>query len=179
MLRKFAAGQKDVPERIGAALDAHDRVLAERLAHTLRGVSGNIGARQIEQAAQALESAIRDTGPHAEIEAHMDDLRRPLTAMIAGLEARLPSGTSALQMTDPAVLDEACRNLCRLLRNGEPQAAELLQDNAELLRVTFPAQYEVIDASIRSFDFEAALETLTAAMTSLSRPTLAPHRPTP
>jgi two-component system sensor histidine kinase/response regulator len=37
------------------ALNQGDRGLAERLAHTLKGVAGNIGARSVQAAAGALE----------------------------------------------------------------------------------------------------------------------------
>lgn len=54
LLQKFAAGQRDCVERIRVALAADDWALAERLAHTLKGVSGNIGASTLQQ--QAAES---------------------------------------------------------------------------------------------------------------------------
>src|SRR3990172_9375788 len=60
MLRKFIAGQKSATAEIAKALEGNDRGAAERLAHTLKGVSGNIGATGLQQLAEKLEAAIRE-----------------------------------------------------------------------------------------------------------------------
>jgi two-component system, sensor histidine kinase and response regulator len=51
MLRKFVISQKDAPAQVERALDAGDWNTAERLAHTARGVAGNIGAIEVQAAA--------------------------------------------------------------------------------------------------------------------------------
>ncbi len=45
---------------IAAALKSGDPKLAERIAHTVKGVAGNIGIMEVQSAAQKLEKAIRD-----------------------------------------------------------------------------------------------------------------------
>jgi two-component system sensor histidine kinase/response regulator len=47
LLRTFASGQAGAPEAIRAALAEGRRADAERAAHTLKGVAGSIGARQL------------------------------------------------------------------------------------------------------------------------------------
>ena len=59
LLTQYIAGQADAPARIQAALATGDRATAERLAHTLKGVSGNIGATVIERLAADLEQALK------------------------------------------------------------------------------------------------------------------------
>ena len=59
LLRKFLAGQRDVLAHIRVALQAGDVAGAERLAHTLKSVAGNIGALGVQQAAALLEHALR------------------------------------------------------------------------------------------------------------------------
>ena len=65
LLRKFAADYPDSADRIKNALNKGDHELALRLAHTVKGVSGNIGAMDLYQAAKKLEASIeaRDEGP--------------------------------------------------------------------------------------------------------------------
>jgi putative two-component system response regulator len=46
--------------QLGGALADHDRGLAQRLAHTVRQVSGNIGVNELQHAAEGLELAIID-----------------------------------------------------------------------------------------------------------------------
>ncbi|MFM7192756.1 MAG: response regulator, partial [Microcystaceae cyanobacterium] len=55
MLRKFLASQSSFQSQITAALETGDHQTAERLAHTLKGVAGNIGANAVQEAARQLE----------------------------------------------------------------------------------------------------------------------------
>ncbi|MED5416091.1 MAG: Hpt domain-containing protein [Candidatus Latescibacterota bacterium] len=49
--------------------------MAERTAHSLKGIAGTIGAGQLENVAQMLEVAIRDDLPPTEIEAILTTVR--------------------------------------------------------------------------------------------------------
>jgi PAS domain S-box-containing protein len=49
LLKKFRSNQTGVPEQIAQAIESSDRELAERLAHTLKGVAGNIGAEGLQK----------------------------------------------------------------------------------------------------------------------------------
>ena len=69
LLRQFSNTEADAAQRIGSALAEKDRALAERLAHTVKGVAGNIGAHAVQNAAAHLEKAIKGSAPAAEIEA--------------------------------------------------------------------------------------------------------------
>jgi two-component system sensor histidine kinase/response regulator len=90
MLRRYAAGQKDAVGQIRTALAASDKATAERLAHTLKGVSGNVGAVEVQNRAGAGEQALRDGQAPAEVEAHLQSLEVPLAQLMAGLQAQLP-----------------------------------------------------------------------------------------
>ena len=90
MLRKYIAGQKACPQAIRAALDTQDWATAQRAAHTLKGVSGNIGATDIPSYADTVERALRDQRPRAEIEQALSQLEPPLAALISALESWLP-----------------------------------------------------------------------------------------
>src|SRR6185295_2945417 len=59
LLRQFAEKQADAGARLAAALAANDRAGAERIAHTVRGVAGNIGLGAVQAAAAALEKAVK------------------------------------------------------------------------------------------------------------------------
>ena len=90
MLRKYAAGQKNCTQTIRTALDAGDWATAQRAAHTLKGVSGNIGATDIPGYADAVEHALRNQRPEAEIEQTLSQLEPPLAALISAIESWLP-----------------------------------------------------------------------------------------
>jgi HPt (histidine-containing phosphotransfer) domain-containing protein len=59
-LRQFAAKQGDAAAQISTAVESGDLKLAERIAHTVKGVAGNLGITEVQSAAQKLEKALRD-----------------------------------------------------------------------------------------------------------------------
>jgi two-component system, sensor histidine kinase and response regulator len=89
MLRRYVAGQKDVCAQIHEALGMGDMPTAERLAHTTKGVSGNIGATAIQNLAAALEQSLREYHPPVDVQRRLFNLERPLAMLIEALEAQL------------------------------------------------------------------------------------------
>src|SRR5262249_8440477 len=59
LLRQFVEQQGPAVTQIAEAQAKGDVALAERLAHTLKGVAGNIGAKPVQVAAGALEKVTR------------------------------------------------------------------------------------------------------------------------
>src|SRR6185369_2268252 len=97
LLRRYVAGQRCAPQEIRKTLDTNDWATAERLAHTTKGVSGNIGALRIPDHAGDLAHAIRERKPRDEIDRLLRAMEIPLGQLIAALETQLPpeAGTSA------------------------------------------------------------------------------------
>jgi signal transduction histidine kinase/DNA-binding response OmpR family regulator/HPt (histidine-containing phosphotransfer) domain-containing protein len=91
MLRKFITGQKSVVAEIAGALQENAWDEAERLAHTLKGVAGNIGATAVASIATQLESAIKERQSRPQIEDHLQRLEAPLDLLIGQLEQYLPA----------------------------------------------------------------------------------------
>ena len=60
LLSQFAAKQVDAAAQISAALASGDQKVAERIAHTVKGVAGNLGMTEAQSAARKLEKAIRE-----------------------------------------------------------------------------------------------------------------------
>jgi len=59
LLIKFHDEYPDAARQIREALDKEDIELAQRLAHTVKGVSGNLGFEDLQEVGQELESAIK------------------------------------------------------------------------------------------------------------------------
>ncbi|MBT3219551.1 MAG: PAS domain S-box protein [Proteobacteria bacterium] len=59
ILFKFANSEAQVVEEIDAAIGSDDLELASRLAHTVKGVAGNLGAESLQEAAASLELALK------------------------------------------------------------------------------------------------------------------------
>jgi len=60
------------------------------VAHTLKGVSGNVGATAIQELAGALEQALRDAQPLDEVRMRLVELEVPLGTLVATLQEQLP-----------------------------------------------------------------------------------------
>ena len=164
MLRKFIVGQKFARAKILKALEGDDWNTAERLAHTLKGVSGSIGATGLQQLAEQLEAAIRERQPRKAVDDRLDELQYPLETVIAQLEQRLPVEPDRTAVTvDPEKLRAVRDELEALLADNNAEAGDVLDANADLLNAAFPNHYRRIDDNIRAFNFEAALAALRAA----------------
>jgi two-component system sensor histidine kinase/response regulator len=87
MLRKYVAGQKNCIQTMREAIQSGDWATAQRTAHTLKGVSGTVGATEIPAHAEALEHATRAQRPVAELETMLTALDAPLTTLFNDLEA--------------------------------------------------------------------------------------------
>jgi HPt (histidine-containing phosphotransfer) domain-containing protein len=59
VLRRFADSFAATPDEVREALARHDGELAVRLAHTLKGAAGTIGAGMLQEAALRLEQSLR------------------------------------------------------------------------------------------------------------------------
>jgi PAS domain S-box-containing protein len=171
MLRKFADGQRDMPGETTRALQAGDRARAERAAHTLKGVAGNIGASALQDAAGRLEAMVRDaTAPEA-LAAQLDAVAAQLRALIAALDARLAADSSppARVAVDREQLARLCDRLERLLAEDDAEAAELLDENAALVEAAYPEHARRLRGAVDSFDFEGALALLREARAQPAR----------
>jgi len=168
MLRKFITGQKSATAEIIKGLDGNDWDTAERLAHTLKGVSGNIGATGLQQLAEIVEAAIRARSPREEIDGQIAELKKQLEYFITQLEQKLPEERGKAVFTvDQKKLKEVCDKLEALLADDDAEAFDVMDANAEMLNSAFPKHGQEIDSYIRAFNFEAALAALkTASATS-------------
>ena len=165
-LRKFIAGQASAPEQIAAALTADDWQGAERLAHTLKGSAATIGAGGVAEVAARLEASIGSRAPRAAIDALVDDVAKPLAALIDALRDALPAEPRAVAplSVDGAQLKALADQLGAHLADNDSEASDLFDQHAELFRAAFGERYRPIEESIRKFDFELALAALQAAL---------------
>ena len=166
LLGRFTQGHADAPARVRAALEAGDRTTAERIAHTVRGVAGNIGATRVQLAAGELEAALakgEDTAAVAERLAHFDtEMAASAAAIRAGLDAtpRPPAGASVVGADKETVADIWTR-LTEYAAENDSEALEYLESRRAVLAAACPAPLlERLFSSLRRYDFAAALQDL-------------------
>ncbi len=161
ILSRFRDSQADIPAQISVVLGDGDTEHAQRLAHTLKGVAGNIGAQRVAESAQVLEQALR---------AGRTELGEELAAVSSELAAVLPglAGIDA-DCQPPPVADapdqeqvgELLGHLRALLEEDDAEASEPLERLQRLLADTPMApQLRMLSAAVSEFDFDTALAQL-------------------
>ena len=174
LLRQFLASQADAAERIRESLDRGESAVAERLAHTVKGVAGNLAAGPTQAAAGALEKAIRDGVEPARVEALTTRLAEALarlsSALRPALEAMEPSPEASPSLAkappaDPAVLGPLVERWARLLEECDAGTVDRLEQEGDLLHALFGGAeaYAGFASRVKAYDFENALEALRRA----------------
>jgi signal transduction histidine kinase/HPt (histidine-containing phosphotransfer) domain-containing protein/DNA-binding NarL/FixJ family response regulator len=169
MLRKYIDNQGDAPAQIRQSLDAGDDATAERQAHTAKGVSGNIGAVQLQELAARLEKAIKNSGTRQAIEELLVPFAEAHALLLAGLREALPVRESAekpggaFSQADREQGVAACKALAGLLANDDSEALDLLVQKSDILYGLLGADpFRFIEKALKDYDFEKALKLLRA-----------------
>jgi len=164
LLGKFVQGQAGAPDAMRKALADGDRALAERLAHTLKGVSGNIGASRVQAAAGDVERAVRE---RAEADRLLVALDGALTEVLAALRGALAAGSDAGGTDAPVESAEnagtVLEKLEAYLADSDGETADYLAQHAAVLRSALGSEaFAEIRSAVEDYDFGGALDKLRA-----------------
>ncbi|HXI51703.1 MAG TPA: response regulator, partial [Candidatus Saccharimonadales bacterium] len=172
LLRQFAAQQADAPEQVARQLRAGDDATAERTAHTLQGVAGNLGAKPVQTAAAELEKSIREREPSARIEAARRHLAEHLALLLDRLRPVLGGETPAAvavpaTAVDPAQLKSVVAQMLRHLSEFDAGACDHLEANRGIFAAIFSAdEFTRFEQHLQGYAFgeaQALLETAVSA----------------
>jgi signal transduction histidine kinase/DNA-binding response OmpR family regulator len=165
LLSQFATKQVDAAKQISAALDGKDTKLAERIAHTVKGVAGNLGIRPVHTAAEKLEKAIHEA--QDSVPFLLDQFASTMSPQITAIEEALNGSAPAAQgdATTPAPNGEnvtlAIDRLKALLEASDGEAQEAFRNLQNALVGAVGKPYvDALGETINDFDFEAALKKL-------------------
>jgi CheY-like chemotaxis protein len=167
LLEQFAGGQAGVGEEIARALERGDRPVAERLAHTVKGVAGNLAIGRLHNVAGALERAIHDGG--TEVTSALAEFQTTLHRQVDAIRAALGGVPPTFSREAPAapVDAEAARlavaRLRHLLATSDGEASEAFVGVSRVLSGTVGRpRLDALARAIDEFDFEGALAKLDA-----------------
>ena len=165
LLHEFAVTQVDAPTRIGAALAAGDRAGAERIAHTLKGLAGTIGADVLQEQANLLEDAVRNDG---DAEAVLPGVQAALGSLLTTLQTVLPAPVVATpapaQAMNKAERDTLIAGLIALLSEDDPKAQKLFAQHGALFAEVFADRFAALQDAIANFALDDALEIVHAVV---------------
>ena len=164
LLLKFSQNQNSTPAEIIAALEQSDLELAERLSHTLKGVSGNIGAMELHVAARDLEAGIKED--QAEVSTKLLELvQKNLDKVLNSIQRLGSEKTSSDAVVagtiDRNVVDPLIRELMELLEEDDTDASDIVEKLQVFLQGSEAGKrLAEVEKSIGQYDFEEALEQL-------------------
>ncbi|MEG0010496.1 MAG: response regulator [Aeromonas sp.] len=163
LLRTFHGANQGFTKQFEMALVDPDSMAATRLAHSLKGTAGNIGAFGVAQAAAALERLCQSHASSESIQIALVEVEKALAPVFVTLVQLADKGAAqAIAVQAPeAELQSKLLRLGRLLAESDSEAVEAL---VELRALALPP--ELADRLARvaqrvdRFDFDAALAQL-------------------
>ncbi len=165
LLSRFRDSYGKTVIEIKEAIKDGDRELAVRLAHTVKGVAGNIGADEVQTAAAAAEKALKDEKENEEI---LTELEKVLIKLIKELmQVNLDSETTAKNKEtkpeiDLKILEEKLEELRPVLEKRKPKPAkEIIEKiNAYTLPDEMASGFGKLSSFVSKYKFKDALEIL-------------------
>ncbi|MEW6513926.1 MAG: response regulator [Pseudomonadota bacterium] len=165
LLRRYIADEQDFITQLNAALARGDRPTAARLAHTLKGVSGQVGAETVRALAELLEHAIQEGEPSPVFSLLKTQIADALNRLLPAISAALPLDAvpqpAATVAIDREQLLETCHALAALIEKADFASGSVWDSHRSLFRAGLgPAAAERIESALQDFDFEVAQKEL-------------------
>jgi len=167
LLRQFCQSQGDAVERIGVALAEQDFTGAGRIMHTIKGVSGNIGAVAAQEQAARLETLVRDNESLAVLQRALQEFDVIIATLIGYIklipgiiETETPVKTTAL---DRDAFRLVLAKLIDYLVDDDSEAIDYFDSVRDQFRIVCNAvDFALLDKAVHEFEFSQALQQLSA-----------------
>ncbi|CAM4167466.1 PAS domain S-box protein [Roseateles saccharophilus] len=166
LLRQMVMERTTTITALEESLAAGKREAVRILAHTLKGSTGTLGLYRLQEAAAALEAALREDRTPQGIAAPVDTNEAGLAANLVGVWSELAQAISAWPVTrqpsDRAVRPaDLLAEFEALLAADDPRAERLFQaERVRLAAVLSPALLERIGNAVATFNMPVALAAL-------------------
>lgn len=161
LLLKYRKSYVHFEEMFQESLVSDDSQAAQRLAHSLKAVAGNIGAIEVQRAAEALEAGCK-SGVALEqslIEAVVKELSTTLTGL-SELDTDSSANNNNVEF-DQGAFESLVEKLSGLLEEDDTEAMEVAEELASMVNTPqMNAVIKEICNSISEYDFEQALSRL-------------------
>jgi two-component system sensor histidine kinase/response regulator len=164
MLGKYVSNQENIVVQLRDALEINNRELAERIVHSAKGVSGNIGATSLQNMAAELEDLIQNGVGLDGLNAKITSFESAQLTLIKALKEAFPIEKVSEISDDTLDASKAAgilNQLSNLLKDDDSEASDVLEGNLDLLRFVLGMEtFTAVDEAIKNFDFEHAFVLL-------------------
>lgn len=165
LLRGYINGNQDFAGQVQGALDINDTDTAERLAHTLRGVAGNLGDTGVQELAMALELAIAHEEKN--IASLVQDIQDSLEGVFDNLqeiEKVEPYGGNGVTLepvaADAAIMAPKLAKLREFVISSDMEAEDCFLEMEKLLLAVHPIATAMLAEALENLDFKEAIKAL-------------------
>jgi PAS domain S-box-containing protein len=164
LLTKFVKNQNDVDKKIRQALDDGDNETAIRLAHTLKGLSGNVGALKLHQHAKKVEFCLKE-GNNNQITAALQDLKismqqtcQVLKPVLDTINHPIHSGKLAFNLNN---LVPHIKKLQQYLKDWDMKAQSIMEEIRQCVSGTkFSNGFDRVSRHVNAYANDKALAEL-------------------
>ncbi len=171
LLLTFVENNAETIHEIRTAFSAREGETALRLAHTLKGVAGNIGAEALQRSAAELEAALQqspDELPALLINQTEEELSRVLAA-IGSLSGGEEPATEAVSGHIPHDIGVQLRDLLDKLEDSDTEAEDVLENILVQVHGTpVTPMLEGLEQRIGQYEFDEAAEQVLEVMSRFS-----------
>ena len=167
LLFRFREAQANAGKQIQEALESGDIETAGRIAHTVKGVSGNLGADGLYLSAGALDRIIREGGQDKD--RFMTEFHSHLNQVMEGIRAMEETAAARRKIEKPAIAvkvdQEAVRMLlqeiARLMESDLTEAMNRLEElRKHLDNSTASEEFKRLERYLEGFDTDGALKSI-------------------
>jgi PAS domain S-box-containing protein len=166
LLLSFRDDFGDFGEECAVAIKRKDFRLAKRLAHTLKGVAGNLCAEELYRRADSLDAVLESASPEPDaVRNHLDRVAESVGHLMEAIEERrselVGETTDDLAeragSADPATITRLLDSIALAIKRSEPAALDLLHELERCVAGT-SAEVELGDLKrqLEQFEFDAA-----------------------
>lgn len=170
LLRKFKESQGTAATEIQDILSSHGAEAAASRAHALKGVAGNIGAMELHQAVENLESALLDG--QSEVADLMSIMQTSFNELLVGLENLTEDNPEKgpAPKIDSEQLGQDLNRLLQLLIDNDTDAVELTEQLVHQVEAGLKLRLEKVLAELADYDFDEAAQLLKTLAEELNIP---------
>ncbi len=176
LLSKFHRDYADATSQIKSALNNGEHELAKRLVHTVKGVSGNIGAIDLEKTASEMETAVRKQSA-SDLENLLDQFEKELNIVLdsisnaVGVDFKQEENRSKGPVADEAVLQRLLLKLRPYVLEREAKPCKEIVK--EIDGYIWPDEYvqglKDLSRYVEKYKFKEGQELLSQIMEQLER----------
>ncbi len=169
LLREFQRDYQHAAATIRGQLNDGRVAEVQRLLHTLKGISGSLGAEGLHRVVRDFEGVVKGSRSD-EYETHVARFEAELILVCGGIrtletgdgEAPAEAASSSMASVDVKTIEPLCRELWRSLRAGLSESEQKLADLSEWLDDSaHGAILKRMREQIEDYEFDEAMESLT------------------